>query len=59
MLPKLAVRSRIAGAVRVQSETVREVTEFGLLPEPSPIAKPARVSLPLQLLTNTVSMLNF
>jgi hypothetical protein len=42
----------------LQSEIVKESTEFGRLPLLRPIRKQASESVPLQLLTLTVSMLN-
>ncbi len=46
----------IVGAVRLQSEMVKEATEFGRLPLVKPIRKAASESVPLQLLTLTVSI---
>src|SRR5947208_13066890 len=58
IVPKLAPISRRAGAVRAQSETVNPVTESGLEPVVAPIRNPACTRVPLQLVTDTVSMLN-
>ncbi len=58
MVPKFSAIPSTVGATRLQSETANEATEFGLLPEPNPIRKAASESVPVQLLTLTVSMLN-
>src|ERR1700733_14001677 len=58
MFPKFAPTSSMAGARKLQSDIVTFVMEFGLAPAPSPIKNPVNAQIPLQLLTETVSMLN-
>ena len=58
MVSKFSATPSTVEAVKLQSEIVKQATEFGLLPAVTPIRKAASESMPLQLLTLTESMLN-
>src|SRR3954447_490679 len=56
MCPKFSAIPRIAGAVRLQSETVNVASDSGILPSDRPIRNAASSSLPLHRLTFTESI---
>ena len=56
MVPKFSATPSTVGAVRLQSEMVKEATEFGRLPLVTPIRKAASERVPLQLRTLTESI---
>ena len=58
IVPKFSATASMVGAVNVQSEMVREATEFGRLPLANPIRKAPSERKPLQFLTLTVSMMD-